>query len=508
MKPTYRNFLKTGIALGPLGLEQCADAPAYFCTPKGAKIIGWAGVDGIHYCFVRGFGEMVFAVSPMNPAPEYVHPLARDFSDFLQLLLACGDCGALEQAWQWSEEQFAAFLTQNPPTDAQKNLLNQIAQQTGLSPMENPWQYLRALQSSFDASKLPYTEDFYAPEMNPDAPQQPPEWKVTFSGGFSPARGERAGRELALGGEFVWAGRQWRVPSVYLCGKGLVVDFCMRIEAQAILDFAKKWNIDLKTGDAPSLSSDEQMQMEAENPLRCSFSPKVQMNRKELIYSHGFGTVWNPCLPPACADQSSGKQALDHYGLDPAAGWMFWRCCYPWATRRTPVIRSLSVTMVQDACLRPGPHFVVSRPGDRFVFDYAGRQHTLTVLEYEAQTMDWNRMPDREGLEYPSHYTAMTYTIDPALPDGLLHVTDCCEGDRPRYAPSAPGQPEASGCAVVVGIIGGADGPTSFLVSPAEQPRQLAACSSLHFAPANKVEWRLEFSEKAFADATFALLAP
>jgi len=40
---------------------------------------------------IRGFGGMVFAVSPMNAAPDCVHPLARDFADFLRLLLACGD---------------------------------------------------------------------------------------------------------------------------------------------------------------------------------------------------------------------------------------------------------------------------------------------------------------------------------------------------------------------------------------------------------------------------------
>ena len=44
---------------------------------------------------------MVFAVSPMNSAPDFVHPLSKDFADFLRLLLACGDVAALEQAWMW-----------------------------------------------------------------------------------------------------------------------------------------------------------------------------------------------------------------------------------------------------------------------------------------------------------------------------------------------------------------------------------------------------------------------
>ncbi len=34
-------------------------------------------------------------ISPMNSAPNFVHPLARNFADFLRLLLACGDVAAL-----------------------------------------------------------------------------------------------------------------------------------------------------------------------------------------------------------------------------------------------------------------------------------------------------------------------------------------------------------------------------------------------------------------------------
>lgn len=45
----------------------------------------------------------------MNSAPDFVHPLANDFEDFLRLLLACSDSAALEQAWMWDKAQFEAF---------------------------------------------------------------------------------------------------------------------------------------------------------------------------------------------------------------------------------------------------------------------------------------------------------------------------------------------------------------------------------------------------------------
>ena len=63
MDKTFEKFLRSGIDLSLIGIERREDNASYFCTPKGASIFGWAGVDGIHYCFVRGFGGMVFAVS-------------------------------------------------------------------------------------------------------------------------------------------------------------------------------------------------------------------------------------------------------------------------------------------------------------------------------------------------------------------------------------------------------------------------------------------------------------
>ena len=135
----YSQFLRSGIDLSPLGLELRADG-AYFCTPRGARIIGAAGVDGIHFCFVRGFGETVFAVSPMNSPADSIHPVTADFREFLRLLLACGDTAALEQAWQWDEAQFDAFVCENAPDAARRAVLAALAGQFRLTPMERPGQ--------------------------------------------------------------------------------------------------------------------------------------------------------------------------------------------------------------------------------------------------------------------------------------------------------------------------------------------------------------------------------
>lgn len=153
----YQKFQKLPIDFSVIGLEQRCDDVTYFCTPADARIIGWAGVDGIHYCTVPEFGQMIFAVSPMNYG-DHVHPIARSFEDLLRLLLHCGDMAALEQCYAWDEEQFKAFLIDCPITREQQAALDAIGKEFGLAPMEDAFAYVKQLQAEFDLSKIPYTD--------------------------------------------------------------------------------------------------------------------------------------------------------------------------------------------------------------------------------------------------------------------------------------------------------------------------------------------------------------
>ncbi len=99
----YQEFLRSGIGLGPLGLE--GGGVEYFCTPRGASIIGSEGVDGVHYCFVRGYGGAVFAVSPLKPEPERVQPVAP-----------CAGSRFLRNPGRGAQNR-AAFRRMQPPVD-------------------------------------------------------------------------------------------------------------------------------------------------------------------------------------------------------------------------------------------------------------------------------------------------------------------------------------------------------------------------------------------------------
>lgn len=142
-----------------INLEKGAANGGYFCTPRGARVIGWE--NGIHYCFIRGYGEMVFAVNPESCVEENVYPLAADFRDFLRLLLACGTTTAIEQIVWWDEARFLKFLEEDETPPERAAVLRRIQDAFSLEPMERPFQYVKALQADFDRSRLRYTDEYY-----------------------------------------------------------------------------------------------------------------------------------------------------------------------------------------------------------------------------------------------------------------------------------------------------------------------------------------------------------
>ena len=503
----YKSFLEYNINLAPVGVEHAEDAPLYFCTPKGVRVIGWAGVDGIHYCFIRGFSDMVFAVSPMNEPGNYVHPIASCFTDFLRLILACGNVAALEQAWEWDESQFDAFLAENPPDDVQSATLNTLRETLRITPMERPFSYLKVLHEAFDYSRIPYKKDYYDfYEESNSEPELPP-WKVWFESGFWDRTGQgRPGIEMPIQRWFDWNGQPVYVPSVYSCARGLVVDICIEVSAGEIHAFMEKWSLSLEN-DGSDFTDEKCMLAEAENPLHIPFSPEVMMNGRMLRSCCGSGLSWNPCVAEGNDPQAKG--ILAHYALDPACGWVIWRCSLLWERSRRPQVQTLSLTLRANTVAFPGTKFRVSSAGERvaFIHPKTGQQHYLTVQEYERQQVLSEDFGD-ESFEYPNHYIVMSYTIFPDLPKGTISLADRVQGDRPRKKRKNPDEPEtfADGMAIGISIIGGADGPTAIFITGQEHSELHTACSSLHFSDEYDAEWQIVLHEKTRPDITAELV--
>lgn len=503
MSITYQEFLKTNIDLSLLGVIQSEESQPYFCTPKDASTFGRAGVDGIHFCFIPGFGEMVFAVSPMNLPGEYVHPLAADFTDFLRLLLACGDTAALEQAWQWTAQQFDTFLHEYSLSDAQQKICAIIRQETGLLPIEKPYEYIRKLQTEFDYSRIEYTEDLSENLSESKSAAAFPEWKVYFNGSFwGPSGGEHAGTELSIGKVFQWENEVWQIPSIYLCSPGLVIDYLHSVPKSQIQAFLDKWNLTSDCDEA-RFSSEQLQLLEQDNPLAIDLNTSVIFNGTALNTSHGCGTSWNPCFPTEQDTETQG--ILQHYNLDPDCGWVILRQCYPWKTKRKPKIKTLSACLSKRPASIPGGRFSVQGTGDTFSFTHpiTGQIHELTVQEYTQDTI--SDFPSN-GLIYPKHCIKMTYTLSPDLENKALQISDCAPSDQPQFEMLANNKEDSLHGAASIGIIGGADGPTSILLFSREEPHRHTAFSALHFEPVSTVQWRMTFHEKLQDDCTVKLI--
>ena len=69
-------------------------------------------------------------------------------------------------------------------------------------------------------------------------------WKVCFGTNYwGTQKGTDPGEELRLDREFEWNGHRWRIPALYRCRQGLVVDFAMEVPQEELRAFMKKWGI-------------------------------------------------------------------------------------------------------------------------------------------------------------------------------------------------------------------------------------------------------------------------
>lgn len=487
----YERFRQLDIDFSQLGLLPAGDSDRYFCTPRGAEIIGRAGVDGIHYCFVAGYGETVFSVNPMNLPEEYVHPLAKTFEDFLRLLLSCNSLDVMEQTYRMDQTAFdcevweAGFFD-----DEQRRAREALTSELGLTPMPEPYAYIKDLQASFDYSRIPYTEE-YTP-WGPEEPLPDPEWKVYYDGdfwGLHTGR-DRPGQEIAVNQQFVWGGNTWHIPAVYACGAGLVIDFCLEVEAERIRAWQDKWHL-YTDKDGEQYSEEEQKQISAENPLNFDFRTEIELNGRTMRQKHGRGYTWLPksCLADGVRSDYEIREhrpLMTHYRLDPSKGWAIHRVSLPWATGRKPKLQAFTLRLEQHPVRFAGPRFVVEAAGERFSFLHpvTGETHTFTVLEYESGELDAAYFRD-DGLEYPRHYVGMSYSISPDIPSGdKISIQDCDRGDSPRRKNSANGALGSS-----IGLL--------FAVPRGESR---AAASSLYFEPVEHVEWQMTFYEKTLED--------
>lgn len=74
-KSCFEKFMALDVDKRVIGLEESDDYDD-FCIPIGAKIFAGLGVDGVQFCMIDGFDDMVFSISPYALYNKYVNPLS------------------------------------------------------------------------------------------------------------------------------------------------------------------------------------------------------------------------------------------------------------------------------------------------------------------------------------------------------------------------------------------------------------------------------------------------
>ena len=487
------SYIRSKLDLSHIGFIRGEKESNYFCTPVLSKVIGWAGVDGIHFCVNKNFGEIVFAVSPANLPGEYVHPVARNFEDFLRLLLACYDTATIEQCWFMDREVFESFLEANQPdTEAQK-CLNEIRKKYKLTPMEDPYAYMHKLQDEFDYDSLRFPPEYY--EIVDETPERPaPEWKVTWDGDFFDTDQDSVGAEpIAVDTWFQWAGIDWYVPEVYPFDRGVVMHLLGRIDPSLVP----------LEGYDNFISPEAHEQLMAENPLNLHARHEVSINELAMRPTGSMGITWVP-------DQNwdvESKWFLEHYGLDLNYAWQIHKVKFFWPACGKMEIRNMSLTMKQYPVSISGTHFKTPDTGNCVILTHpqTEKEYILHIDEIKQETADFSRMHDQE-LEYPTCYTQMTFRIEPDMYRNQFRIVDCAQSDQPRRRTGVDLNDGSH--AISFGIIGGADGPTTIIMGQprSEEPQKHIANSSLRFEHAKRIEWRIVFQEKPNEDYTVTLI--
>lgn len=352
-------------------------------------------------------------------------------------------------------------------------------------------------------TNIPYTKGYYDPEMNTSTPERHNEWQVFYDDGYwtQNAKG-RAGKEITLNSSFSWGEEIWHIPAIYSCSKGLVVDFCVEINPERMKAFLDKW-MPICEGN-PIFPREVQEELDKENPLSIDFSPHFSINGKVVQAKHDCGINWIPtgCIAEGTENPREAKQLIEHYRLDETKAWSLHRWSCPWATLKKPTIKSFKVRLERRLETINGIRFKNPKVGDVITFTHPITQteHKLTVMKYEKQELS-SKAFAHEEYEFPTHHTAMTYTVNPELPNKNFQIRDCLDNDEPKRRPRKLHEPQA-GYDVCIGIIGGADGPTALILSNRRKNKTVphAALSALHFEPKDDIEWKIIFREKPMKD--------
>ena len=333
------------------------------------------------------------------------------------------------------------------------------------------------------------------------------DWHVRFGADFdSDDERGRPGEEMPLGRSFLWNGASWRIPSLYFCDEGLVIDFLMQVPDDALRAWIDRWGLTPES-EEEDYTPEQSAQIMFENPA-VLFTPSVRLNGRKLLMECGHSLSWLSLFPDRC--DRGWPLVRDHYQLDEAHSWAVYRYAFLYPAAGRPEVERLSVTLTPEKIELPGPRFTVSGPGDTVRFtDPAGVEHTLTVQSYTRETHEYAHEPWNAGWICPQNYMALGYQLSPPIGRDDFFLRDCMPGDMPRRA-----KPRTAGSTrCTVGVLSSVPesaqknilGAASFVILASDDGVSYAA-SSFYFDPPKQVEWQAMFRVQKQKKITVKLL--
>lgn len=339
-------------------------------------------------------------------------------------------------------------------------------------------------------------------------------------------KGAELMQKIELDKEFTWGDLAGFIPAVYVGKQGIAIDICVRIANEGVQAFWDKWQSSLEK----ELSDREQEALVRENPLTTDFNIGLSVNGRKLENDFGCGASYSRLIMEEIekmqkssiegqeeadetpseelqekmreepAKNSKEEELMRAYGCDDNASWCFRRHMCSWEEQPSE-IKSIDVEFISNHKEYPCEeiHIGMDCNGRKYelISPINGEKYELQVKDIEQNELDQNVFQGlhhgKEMMEYPRKYLALSYEITPEIAENRFRLQDTGKGDQPRKLNKNK--------SAAVGVIGGADGPTSVFVAGKKQDGQKRiVMSALHFEPIMHTNWEPVFMEKERED--------
>ncbi len=293
-----------------------------------------------------------------------------------------------------------------------------------------------------------------------------------------------------------WDGETWKLLSFYTCSKGLVLDYCKKIDPQELCAFTGRFQAAGFDGDQFDEELFERIQLD--NPT----SPNVEvelLRGDDRLPSRGSCSL--TYVPETAGDQETDPVSLRcmaHYGLDTRYGWVFTRAQYLWDEGHAGDLSGLTAVLDERAITVPGEHFHLTGNAQRIplVHPVSGQQFDLCIEQVEAQELEEETLKlfeENEEMIYPVHFESFSYYTSPEIPGDSYFLKAKLRGDSPVRRDTE------KNAATSIAIIACSSGPTSiFLAGKSKEDtiRRKSICSPLFFKPTPVRDWRISYLVK------------